>query len=358
MLPVEKDVLKLLNNEAFDGSPQLINKKINNQWIMGVITSFKHPMISKGQPIHAFIPWIKGSKIFVDKTSEKLIKSKIHSFGLDVTQFQFVYDLWSLKQIRCENGIISCGSHQHPLKSVILKSNIASIYGVEFSRDFHTINAIQSLCSSFPALAVRGYHDDMIQRAQIIRALVENVSNKLAVAVHLEVYQVIALQNESRGYLELQMHYKSIRAYTKAERTMKKFKGDDNRIKIFDPDRDNINLILNSQSSLHELIRKEMIYRKLDYKSPKHKIVPMQKSRYPFYMKSYKALKLRNGRNLKETLERHVRKRCSQCDGIRAKGRNRKCKRCKCRTLFYCSRYCQKKHWKYEHRFECVEAKN
>ena len=69
-------------------------------------------------------------------------------------------------------------------------------------------------------------------------------------------------------------------------------------------------------------------------------------------MKSWRALKLRKGRNLLATLNRFVGKRCIAGHGIKANGRNKKFKQCRSPSLYYCSKKCQKRHWKHVHAFE------
>ena len=292
--------------------------------------------------------------IFVDESFKELIKSNIHHFGLNINYFRFINDIHSTKEIQYHNGTIHCTRRRYPKISINIFSNIKSILGKDFTQELEIVNEIQRLCSKFQSLAVCGNYAEMIVSAKKVKLYVNYFTFKSE--VHLLAYEIIAMQNKSRGYLEMKNHHKSIKAYTESEKMITKFEAEE--VTMDGPGGDIVHRMLQQQSFLDTLIKKDMNYRKLHYKGPQNKIVPMKQSTYPFHMKSWKALKLRKGRDLEGTLIRFKRKRCILCHGIKANGRNRKCKQCRSASIFYCSRKCQKIHWKYVHRLECKEAAN
>ena len=322
--------------------------QVRRQWLMGFKTNIKYPNPSKGICIELFIPVKKNNVVFVAKSFEKWIRNNIHYFTLDITYFRFIHHLFSFPEIRNENGIIYVALQRNPRASESVMSNISSVLNDNAAREFDFVNKIQSLCARFPSLMVHGHYDSVVESAKIIRLYVLRFT--FASLIHLSVYEIIAILNQSRAYLELKNHYQSIKSYVVAEKMIMRFQTED--MPTMDERAGEVEkVLLQQQLYLDVLIKKDLKHRQLDYVSPRDRIVATQKR---MYLKSYRTLRLRKGRNLSDTLNRLVPKKCVQCHGIKANGRNRKCK---CERVFYCSKRCQKIHWKYAHNSVCPRKK-
>lgn len=56
------------------------------------------------------------------------------------------------------------------------------------------------------------------------------------------------------------------------------------------------------------------------------------------------------------TMNERLKTRCAGCEFIDEDGFEFRCSRCK--SAYYCSRKCQKKHWRSGHKFDCVTQRS
>jgi len=323
--------------------------KIYSNWIVGHFALLKNPTAHK-QRVYLFIQSTPQFIVYVDKSFESLIKSNINYFDFDITQIRFIKDIWKSEAVQCDSGNTYCLQQRRPKGSADSVPNIIEMLGENALHGFEYIDKIQEICCRFRSLFVRGNYLHMLMSAKQVQKMVRNY-RLMTGTIFLDLYYIIALQNEACASLEMGDPYRSIKAFRKSENRIKKFIGSSHRM----PGSGNYeHRFVEQQLFLDTLIKKGLKHHQFHYTSSQNVIV-YQHSRNGFHIDSYKLLKLAKGKELNDVIDELTEKRCDWCHVITSKKKNKKCK---CEDCCYCSKSCQKKHWKKVHRFECSSKKN
>ena len=184
---------------------------------------------------------------------------------------------------------------------------------------------------------------------------------ELTVSIETINYKIQAYLISSKGYLEMNLFYKSIRSMRKGfilnqillkhqySNTWTSSDVNDNVLYMLSMQKicKRVNDCLNFFDLEYNLTENEMTYshQLFGFRAHGYNVIKLSAS---------KLLTTSNNTLLRLKLQKYRNKRCSYCKYIPSIGN--KHRKCKCNKVYYCDKYCQKRGW-YYHRSLCSEYK-
>ena len=268
-------------------------------------------------------------EIYTDSRAKKKVIEHVGQSYCD-KNFTFINNWMSEKDIICFKKYAT--NHRLSRDNVITREY--------YIKEVELINFYFNQCDKFLKI---GLYKGII----IFGELAKNKIKSLKVCMETINYKIKAYLFLSKGYLGMHILYKSIKSMRKGfilNRRLLRCQIGNGCISS------DINENMQTIQQLCKRINCYLNYFDLEYILKQNEMI-YHHPLFAFYSKGYnimklnvkKPLALNNDQLLKYILKKQWKQRCSYCKYLPSAGN--KHKKCKCRKVYYCNKYCQKRGW-------------